>query len=503
MVSYFRLIIFLRKATLHFCRIQIRNVRISIEIKLAIKGLSHFMLEKVQSFSDKHELITNNSTILVGVSGGPDSIALLHFLWSQKDTKHLKIVAVHVDHMFRGKQSEEDLVFVESFCRRLGILYESIQIDVAAYRQEKQVSSQVAARECRFHFFTKMMQKYRADSLALGHHGDDQIETILMRLVRGSSLLGSAGIQVKRPFCNGEIIRPFLCITKDDIQKYCEEMNLDSRTDPSNEKDAYTRNRFRHHVLPFLKRENSNVHVHFQKFSEILTEDELFLQELTQQKLNTVIKRKDDQGMLIEIGLLQSMPKPLQRRGIKLILNYLYKDTSPDLSSVHIDSLFNFLASENPSGTLHFPFGLRIVRSYGECEFTFLENEAEPYCIVIPQEGKISLDNGYDMISETCESYPKDLNGSDTFIFDPRLILLPLYVRSRKIGEKMTLKGMKGTKKVKDIFIDQKIPRGQRDTWPIVSDSEGNIIWIPLIKKSSFETDDRQKSKYIILKYTK
>ncbi len=458
------------------------------------------VFKQVEQFIQKKRLIVPDSTIIVGVSGGPDSLALLHFLWAYKNDKNITIVAVHVDHMFRGRESEEDLLHVKDFCEKFSIPFESVQLNVKAYQKERKLSPQVAARECRYQYFEQVMIKYRAEYLALGHHGDDQIETMLMRLVRGTTGLGYAGILAKRLFATGHVIRPLLCVTKEDILAYCKTHHLDPRFDPSNDRDDYTRNRFRHHVLPFLKEENQQIHKRFQQFSEKLEEDERLLEELTLQRMNTVIKKKEDKRISVDVKLFQSMPKPLQRRGIQLILNYLYKNASPNLSSIHIDHLLSLLENKHPSGVLHFPNQLRIIRSYDECHFTFLEKRAEPFCILIEPTSTIRLKNGDELVSESWEDYPSHLLGGDTFIIDPDLVSLPLYIRSRKNGDKMTIKGMKGRKKVKDIFIDEKVERQKRDTWPIIVDSNGEILWLPFLKKSSYEAMDRLKKNYILLK---
>ncbi|MFC4323920.1 tRNA lysidine(34) synthetase TilS [Litchfieldia salsa] len=456
-------------------------------------------ISQVKDFITKNSLLRENSTVLIGVSGGPDSLALLHFLWTNYPNN--KLLAVHVDHMFRGKESEQDLMSVKEFCRKRDISFESTQINVKKYQEDMRVSSQVAARDCRYEFFKEMMEKYEGDYLALGHHGDDQIETILMRMVRGGSSYSRAGMRAKRVFATGYLIRPFLCLNKSDIESYCTNHDLVPRYDPSNEEDKYTRNRFRNHVLPFFKKENQQVHLRFQQYSEQLIEDEALLEELTQDKLNTVIRKQDKDEVSISVSNYSKMPKPLQRRGIQLILKYLYKDTSPDLNSIHIDNLLSFLANEHPSGILHFPLGLRIIRSYDDCHFSFLEKKTEPYSFIIEQDSVIECNNGYELVSETRGYYPEEFKGEHIFVIDPDSVVPPLYVRSRKTGDKMTQKGMKGTKKVKDIFIDKKVDRGQRELWPIVTDSQGTILWIPLLKKSSYEASNLLKDKYILLQY--
>jgi tRNA(Ile)-lysidine synthase len=249
------------------------------------------MLEaKVAALLDRLSFQIENKKMVVGVSGGPDSLALLHFLWMQREEKNLSIVAAHVDHMFRGQESFEDALFVKAYCEQKEIPFEMARINVPEIIQRTKKNSQVASRQARYEFFEGIMEKYKYDFLALGHHGDDQVETILMRLTRGSSGAARAGIPFTRPFGNGFIIRPFLSLTKEELSEYCQKQHLVPRIDPSNKKSIYSRNRFRNEVLPFLKAENQNVHEHFQRFSEDVQNDEILLQELTVQRMNKVMK---------------------------------------------------------------------------------------------------------------------------------------------------------------------------------------------------------------------
>jgi tRNA(Ile)-lysidine synthase len=458
------------------------------------------MLEKVRLFLKKHDLLVPNSTVVIGVSGGPDSLALLDIFLKLQNEFQLHIIAAHIDHMFRGKQSEEDMEFVKRFCAERRIICEVKQMNVPEFQKRSQLSAQVAARQCRYRFFAEVMKKHSARYLALGHHGDDQVETILMRLVRGSIGRGYGGIPVKREFGPGYIIRPLLSVSRDEIEAYCKEQQLQPRYDPSNEKDTYTRNRFRHYVVPLLKKENPNVHERFQHFSEMVAEDEAFLEELTLQALDKVIKRQQ-RKVIMQIQSFKAMPKPLQRRGIQLILNYLYEDIPSDLSSIHISSFLTFLERKDPSGSLDFPNGLKIIRSYDCCTFTFQEERMDQYHFKLEIPSVLSLPNGHAIISEVWEHYPKELTGNDVFIIDSESVSLPLHVRTRRAGDRMTLKGTNGTKKIKDIFIDAKIPLAERETWPIVEDGTGNILWLPCLKKSIYEATDITKKRYIVLHY--
>lgn len=461
------------------------------------------MLEtKVAAFLERQFYRLNNKKIVVGVSGGPDSLALLHYLKGQTEKKNLSILAAHVDHMFRGEESYEDAMFVRNFCEQHKIPFEMIRINVPEIMEDTGKSSQLAAREARYAFYQDVMEKYDYPYLALGHHGDDQIETMLMRLTRGSTGMARAGIPFSRPFYKGSIFRPFLCLTKDEIWEYCHKHKLSPRLDPSNEKGIYSRNRFRKQVLPFLKMENPHVHESFLRFSEDLQSDEAFLLELTEKRMNTVMKIREKSKITIDINRFLEMPLPLQRRGIQLILNYLYMEKPPDLSAVHIDQVFHLIHHSEPSGKFDFPNGLKVVRSYSQLSFQFQTDQVESYVFEVHEPGTIFLPS---QGSIRIEYLDREIPAStpNTALFNVDEWKWPMFIRTRKTGDRMTLKGMNGTRKLKDIFIDEKVPVHDRDHWPVITNREGNIIWLPGLKKSSYEGIDLSAKKYILLTYNK
>ncbi|WP_286182669.1 tRNA lysidine(34) synthetase TilS [Bacillus sp. ISL-55] len=456
--------------------------------------------KKVKAFLERHGFQLNNMSIAVGVSGGPDSLALLHFLSEQRERNFLKIVAVHVDHMFRGDESYQDALFVQDFCEKRDIPFEMKRIDVPAYMRETGLSSQQAARACRYSFFEQVMEKHQLQYLALGHHGDDQVETVLMRLTRGSSGKARAGMPFSRKFGPFAIFRPFLCLTKEELNEYCSTNSLKPRIDPSNEKAYYSRNRFRKSVLPFLKEENPAVHEHFQRFSEEMQMDEEYLLELTSEELNKVMK-KEDNRITISISSFQEMPMPLQRRGIKLILNYLYNDRPASLSAIHIEKVFSIIRNPHPSGTLDFPSGLRIIRSYGNCHFELNPPERQSYRLELSGPDQLRLPNGGVIDAQLLNGAQEMEIPNDCFIVDLEQTGTPLIIRTRQNGDRISLKGMTGSKKVKDIFIDMKIPLAKRDEWPIVTDREGRILWLPGLKKSNHESTEGNR--LLLLTYIK
>ncbi|MFD2444294.1 tRNA lysidine(34) synthetase TilS [Bacillus sp. CGMCC 1.16607] len=461
------------------------------------------MLEqKVEAFINRHSLSFFGKRMIVGVSGGPDSLSLLHYLWRRQKQWNISIIAAHVDHMFRGRQSYLEAIYVKEYCKELNIPFEWVQINVEDYIKSAHLSTQVGARECRYKFFAEMMSKYRASYLVLGHHGDDQVETMLMRMTRGSSGKARAGIPIKRPFGDGEIIRPFLAVNKGDIEEYCLKYDLNPRRDPSNSKPTYSRNRFRLKVVPFLKTENPIVDAHFQRMSEELYQDEIYLEELTFEKMNTVIESRNDNEITISIEKFLEMPMPLQRRGIQLILNYLYKVRPSSLSALHIDLIFSLLTNQSPSGKLDFPEGLQIIRSYQKCHFLFERMVIQPYCFELEVPSQMILPNG-GMVTLEYVKEKNDHQGQNQLLLNTQKTVFPIIVRTRKNGDRIQPKGMSGTKKIKDIFIDQKVPQSERAGWPIFTDGRGTILWIPELKKSYDEASDEVLDSYLLITYKK
>ncbi|WP_409272985.1 tRNA lysidine(34) synthetase TilS [Neobacillus sp. SCS-31] len=461
------------------------------------------MLEdKTEEILKRKSISLEGSRVLVGVSGGPDSMALLHYLWEKKKPLGMELAAAHVDHMFRGDESLDDAFFVKGFCEERGIPFAMERADVPEIIRQTGKNPQEAAREARYRFFQGQMKKHGYTFLALAHHGDDQMETILMRLTRGSTGRGRAGIPFMRPFEGGIIIRPFLGASREDIIDFCRRKGIDFRIDPSNEKDVYSRNRFRKTILPFLKKENPLVHEHFQRYSEETESDEAFLEELAASRMVTVIKSRERGKVVLDILAFLGMPMPLQRRGIQLILNYLYAGRHASLAAVHIDQVISLLNRPHPSGNLDLPGGLTVTRSYSECIFHFGRHEKLEFRIEMHGPGKVALPNG-DVISiERARSVEQGAGQGCAYL--PALdISFPLIIRTKENGDRMTLKGMEGTRKLKDIFIDNKVPVSDRKTWPVITDSTGRIVWLPGLKKSALDSAGNPEEGYLKLLYIK
>ncbi|QDP38844.1 tRNA lysidine(34) synthetase TilS [Radiobacillus deserti] len=463
------------------------------------------MRRVVESFVKKHQLLHKGATVLIGVSGGPDSMALLHLLKALEETWQLRLVALSVDHGLRGEQSKQDVAYVREVCQKWHIEFNETSVDVHTYKGKEGKGTQLAARELRYDYFQKQMEVWDADYLALGHHGDDQVETVLMRLAQRADPASLTGIPMKRPFAGGWIIRPFLCVDKEDIETYCQRNHIEPRRDPSNEEDVYTRNYLRIHVLPFLKRINPSVSDTIHKLTERVAQDDQYMNgEAKKVVSKTAFFEKEPLCCTVYIEKMREFPIALQRSAYHLILNYLYRSVPKDLSYIQEDQLIK-LMDNKPNKTIHLPNDLVVEKSYDKMIFSFQsqdKKEQKSYSFHFQIPGEVFLPNGSMMKGKIVgKAIPE---GNDTFVCHLDSITFPLYIRTRKPGDRMRIKGLNGSRKLKDIFIDEKIPLAERDIWPVVTDAKGTVLWLPGLRKSSLErVDDSLSTEYLQLEYVR
>lgn len=456
----------------------------------------------VTAFMRKHQLLTSGATVLVGVSGGPDSMALLHFLYSMRREWELRLVAISIDHQLRDTEAQADLDYVREICDKWDITFIGTSLDVPAYKQDKQMGTQIAAREMRYRFFAEQMEKYEADYLALGHHGDDQVETMVMGLVRSANSSDFSGIPVKRAFATGSIIRPLLGVTKEEINAYLEAREIIPRIDPTNNETVYTRNFFRKKIIPLLKEKNSNIHTTVQHLSETLGEDEQYLRGEAGKVFNEIVELDaEGMGAAFEIDVFQAQHSALQRRIFHLILNYLYDRLPKDLSYVHEEQFFALLQNEKGNVQIDFPGHLKLEKVYGKLFFNFLTQEEHLiFHKTLEVPGHIDFPDG----STVSAFYNNTYYGQHKYSYFCNIeeIALPLHIRTRLAGDRMRWKGLAGSKKVKDIFIDAKVPKKDRAKWPIVTDNNGEILWLIGLKKGQPDSQ-RENTSYIQIIYEK
>ena len=423
-----------------------------------------------------------NETVVVATSGGPDSMALLHLVNSLKKELNLKIVCAHVNHKLRI-ESEAEAVMVEEFCIKNDIFFEFMTIDT--YNDDNFHND---ARIKRYDFFEKTVNKCKAKHLLTAHHGDDLMETVLMRIVRGSSLKGYAGFSEKSQKENYTILRPLITYTKDEILSYVQENKIPYAVDKSNEKDVYTRNRFRKYILPPLKNEDKNVHHKFYKFNKTLEMYDDYINKEANKHQNEVY-----QNEVLNISKFKNLDQVIRLKIINQILEKFYQDDLMLITDKHTELIEELIFSEKPNQIINLPNNKTVVKSYNQLSIK-KNNPKENYKLELSDFITLPNQKTIKIIKET------NSNSNNICRLNIKDLKLPLYIRNKEDGDKIEIKGLNGTKKIKDIFIDEKIPVIERRTWPILVDSEGVVLWIPGLRKSKF---DKQKDENydIILEY--
>lgn len=440
-------------------------------------------MDKVLSFLLNDLKLKENDVVVVGVSFGPDSMALLYILKEIRKKIPIKIVCSHVNHNIR-KASKNEKIALEKWCLSNDIVFESMIIE--KYSDDNFHNE---ARNIRYHFFEELVKKYQANYLMTAHHGDDLVETILMRLVRGSTLRGYSGFSSVVDYGSYKLVRPLIFVTKKEIADFDKKNHIPYAIDKSNHKDKYTRNRYRKYVLPFLKSEDENVHERFLKFSKMLASYDDFVTVL----VNKVFKKVYSDNK-IDINKYFELEELLQDRVIYKILEDIFQDDLMLVNDRHVKLVKNLILSKKKNTYIYLPHGKRLVKSYDMIEVINTIDDVTSYEIELIDYAVLPNGKHLEIINET------DDNGNDICRLNSEEISLPLYIRTRKHGDSMSLMGTNGHKKVKDIFIDKKVSALDRELWPVVVDSKGVIVWLPGIKKSKFNKKKTEKSD-IIIKY--
>lgn len=392
------------------------------------------MLNKLLSFIREQELIQPEDTVVCAVSGGADSVALLFALYLLKDKLGIQLEAAHFNHNLRGAESDRDEAFVRAFCDRFDI---PLHVGSAQVKPGKK-GLEAAARDARYAFFSSLNGK-----IATAHTADDNAETVLMHLVRGTGLKGLGGIAPVR----NNLIRPMLKCTRQDVEAFLEEWCLDHIEDSSNETDLFLRNRIRHQVMPLLRQENPKLAENLSQTALRLREDEILLSSQANFEI------------LPGVESLKAMPKAQRSRCLDA---FLKKSGVPEPEDVHIRLAESLVFSENPSAQGCFPGGVTIARNYDR--LVALEKREALEEMRLPCPGTAELPG----LRISCLPAQKPEDSVNCFTIVPEGTIR---IRSRKSGDTIRLSG--GTKSLKKLFIDRKIPAAKRNAVPVLCDDKG------------------------------
>jgi tRNA(Ile)-lysidine synthase len=465
------------------------------------KGKNSF-LKTVEATVCRYNMLDSGDTVLVGLSGGPDSVALLHSLVAMQSIWSLRLVVVHLNHQLRDSAAEKESVFVEKLASQLHIPCVIASRDVRSYQATHRLSIQEAAREVRYAFYDETAETYGAQKIALGHQKNDNAESVLMHLLRGTGPRGLSGIP---PVRQGRIIRPLLEVTRNQILDFLQCQGIKYLEDSSNRDSKYLRNKIRHELLPLLK-SNYNVQVAsaLTRLASIARDEEHFWNDLVTATFNDLVREYKNDRVVFFASQLTRLHRALLHRMIRYSVSALKGDLKR-LTHSHVEKVHRLITGTAHSVWLDLPGGIGVARDGDFIHFTLEPQPEKPqfqYPItgtgttLIPEIGKIlrlceckidgrlvklpgpleegPIENGSQARGRPVE--PKNLPREKAF-FDFQALSFPLVVRNFWQGDRFTPLGMSGTQKVKDFFINQKIPRSQRHRCPLLL-SKGKIIWV-------------------------
>lgn len=435
------------------------------------------LIDKVEETIRQNSMINRGDKIIVAVSGGPDSMCLLHLLFSLKYKYDIKLIAAHVNHGLRGEEADKDEDYVRQYCRSIDVPFYSIKVDLNKLAKEKKISCESAGREVRYNFFEDLMHKTNAQKIALAHNANDQAETVLMRLMRGTGVEGLTGI---KPVRDNIFIRPIINISRDEIEEYCDKHKLSPRIDKTNLESIYTRNKIRLDLIPYIKENfNKDVIGAINNLVFMVTKDNEYLEIISKEKYKKYCSKKDLKVIINKDAFNEH--EAILTRIIRLSLLEL-KGNLLDLEKVHIYDIINVQANETGKRII-LPDQIIAYNNYGNIELykqkdlTVLRNDDE-YNLSLNDTAEISEMN----LKVSTSILPKgsNINYKENEMikyFDYDKVQEKMIIRFRRNGDKFTPFGMKGSKKLKDLFIDLKIPQEERDNIPLICFGD-EIAWV-------------------------
>jgi tRNA(Ile)-lysidine synthase len=495
---------------------------------------------KVLDFIQRYSLIPRKELVVVGASGGADSVCLLHVLAKWQKELGIKLHIAHLNHQLRGVESEADAEYVSNLAGSLGISVTIDRQDVAAYRTERNCSIEEAARELRYAFFARVAREVGAHRIAIGHTRDDQVETILMHILRGTGITGLCGLAPCSPIAydsqgmslpasplslrakrsNLLVIRPLLDITREETASYCQEHQLEPRIDSSNLSPSFLRNRLRLHLLPLLRQYNPSVDQALLRLADIAKEDNVFIEQQAA-GLWDKVARQENNTIYLDKKQIDGLPIALQRHLLRATVTKLAGDVR-DIEATHIEAARSLL-NKPASKRISLPHGLVCHGGYDELAITRLPSliasplsviasEARqsqfPPCPFPPLPGEFPLKvpgktafPGWNVIASIVREQVASLSSRGALStsvrtgqsnlaahFDLQKTGMKLFVRQRRPGDRFQPLGMNMPKKLYEFMVDAKIPRSWRGHIPIVC-SPQQIIWVV-----GWRIDDRVKT---------
>ncbi len=412
-------------------------------------------------------MIKPNDRLIVAVSGGIDSMVLLHFLHNLCQEISFEVIVCHVNHHTR-KATASEAEFVCETATKYGY-----DCEVLEYHHNQEKNFHHVSRLARYDFFIDMAKKHQANKIVLAHHADDLAETILMRITRGSGFIGYAGILEKSKYKGVEIIRPLLHSSRDDISNYQKQYHVNFMEDESNLKDDYTRNRFRHHLLPLIKAENPVYTQKFIQFSDYIQEAHSLINNQAKNFIEQSVEFVSDKATL-SCSKLNGLEPIIIKEIFKLIVDKV-SNNKVEIFYSQMCELVNLAQSGKTLGEIDIDEFMVVKKSYDSLTFFNHMPMHTEYEFTIGGPGEITLPNQNIFLISTNNS---NFSGKYYELWYNDLdLIFPLTVRNRRPGDRVNLPY--GTKKLKDLFIEKKVPHAIRDEVPLVFDKSNELLWIP------------------------
>jgi len=465
------------------------------------------LLKTVQTAMSRQRLAPAHGVVVVGVSGGPDSVCLLHMLKRLCESggafAGVKLHVAHLDHGLRGEVGQADAAFVADLAAQWGLPCTLGQADVPALARTERRSLEDAARQARYAFLRRVAAEVGAERIAVAHQADDQVETLVMHWLRGSGLAGLAGMQVQE----GDVIRPLLGVRRVEIFRYCAQQGLAYREDASNQDRRFLRNRIRHELLPTLEQYNPNLRETLRRNAAVLAEEDASMQAQVDVCWSEVFTREAEGNLEGNIAAYRRLPLALRRR-VLLRAALRVSGEEVHLGLRHVEASDALLLRSVGVGALHLPGGLRLRRIYGQFVIaselssaqriqTALDTSArsapalpaENYAaIILPVPGEANLPgtrwvvraHSLDEKDTPPPGYERGEDGRRWGYLDLDTLMgyLPLSVRTRRVGDRFQTLGLRSAKKLQDVLVNAKVPRAERDTLPLVCGADGTILWV-------------------------
>ena len=432
-------------------------------------------VKKVKETIFRNEMIDSGDLLIVAVSGGPDSVCLLDILNQLKDELQIRLVVTHYNHGLRQGEDESETRFVHQIATSLNLPFETGKASLSIH--ETKASLEEKARDARYQFLEGVKNRLHAHKIAMGHNLNDQAETVLMRFLRGS---GSAGLGGIPPIRDNTIIRPLIEIKRDEIEFYLKAKGISFVTDSSNVDTRYLRNRIRLDLIPLLLKYQPRLIEHLGQLADMMRGENEFLELIAQYWVEKEVELNTDREIIIPLQAFKELSQPLRNRVTRHLLKMLGKGLRR-IDLRHTQSVSKLACGKNPQGMLNLPHGLVVKRVYERLYFTLeKEEKSSEFCYLLEGPGTFSLDQINRSISlvELEHSAKLDLaNSRWTVYLDAEKIEYPLVARNFKAGDRFIPLGMVGHKKIKDLYIELKIPAGKRGLIPILLSAD-IPVWI-------------------------